>query len=67
MAALGNRAWVEARAPVFLRPKIYLEPFALRALGIVRGDDELIERADERFAALGLEWHRTQTEALQRV
>jgi hypothetical protein len=30
----------------------------------VRGDDDLLEKADERFAALGLEWHRAQTERL---
>ena len=41
-----------------------LEPFALRALGIVRHDDELLAEADEQFAALGLEWHRSQTERL---
>jgi len=41
-----------------------VEPFALRALGVARRDDELLARADERFAALGLEWHRAQTERL---
>ncbi len=67
MAALRNREWVEARAPGFLRPTTYLEPFALRALGIVREDDELLAQADRAFAALGLDWHRGQTEALLRV
>jgi hypothetical protein len=33
-------------------------------LGIVHGDDDLLTRADERFAALGLVWHRAQTAAL---
>jgi hypothetical protein len=64
MAVLRNRGWVEARAPDFLRPRIYLEPFALRALGIVREDAELLAQADERFAALGLDWHRAQTDVL---
>ncbi len=41
-----------------------MEPFALRALGVARGDDELLARADERFQALGLVWHRAQTERL---
>jgi hypothetical protein len=41
-----------------------LEPFALRALGAARGEDELLVRADERFHALGLEWHRAQTTRL---
>ena len=44
----------------------YLEPFMLRALGIVRGDDGLLTQADERFRALGLDWHADQTEALIR-
>jgi hypothetical protein len=38
----------------------------LRALGIVREDDGLVARADERFRALGLGWHADQTEALIR-
>jgi hypothetical protein len=41
-----------------------VEPFALRALGAARNDDELLARADERFAELGLAWHRSQTERL---
>ncbi|HLB19974.1 MAG TPA: hypothetical protein VK613_12685, partial [Gaiellaceae bacterium] len=47
-------------------PNGYLEPFMLRALGIVRGDEELVTQADERFRALGLDWHADQTEALIR-
>jgi hypothetical protein len=58
---------VEAEAPPLVRAGAYVEPFALRALGIVRGDEELLARADERFAAMGLEWHRAQTESLLRV
>ncbi|MGZ8794876.1 MAG: hypothetical protein ACXW0F_09575, partial [Gaiellaceae bacterium] len=42
----------------------YLEPFMLRALGFTRGDDRLVAQADERFRALGLDWHAAQTEAL---
>jgi len=44
----------------------YLEPFMLRARAIVRGDDGLLTQADERFRALGLDWHADQTEALIR-
>jgi hypothetical protein len=47
-------------------PNGYLEPFMLRALGIVRRDDGLLTQADERFRALGLDWHADQTEALIR-
>jgi hypothetical protein len=32
---------------------MYAEPFALRALGLVRGDDEFVTRAQERFRAWG--------------
>ena len=39
-----------------------LGPFRLRALGIVRADDGLLARADERFRALGLDWHADQTD-----
>jgi len=55
---------VEIEAPILLQEGVVLEPFALRALGAARNDDELLARADERFTALGLEWHRAQTERL---
>jgi hypothetical protein len=45
----------------------YLEPFMLRALGIVRDDDELMEKANEGFRVLQLDWHATQTDALRRL
>ena len=62
--ALGLHDRIEAEAPELVQPGTTLEPFALRALGTAHGDDELLERADERFAALGLEWHRAQLERL---
>jgi hypothetical protein len=43
---------------------MYMEPFALRALGVVREDEEMISRAVERFDALALGWHAAQTRAL---
>jgi hypothetical protein len=49
---------------VSLRKRTFIEPFALRALGIVRRDDDLLRQADERFAELGLDWHAAQTERL---
>ena len=60
--ALGRHDLIEREAPELAQPGTTVEPFALRALGVARGDDELLARADERFAALGLEWHRAQTE-----
>ena len=47
-----------------LRAGGYGEPFALRALGRVRDDRALVARAEERFAAMGLEWHARETRGL---
>jgi class 3 adenylate cyclase len=62
--ALGRHVWIEREGPELAQSGTTVEPFALRALGVARSDDELLARADERFAALGLEWHRAQTERL---
>lgn len=64
LAALGERARVEAEASTFLVAKTYLEPFALRALGIVHQDASMIEDAAGRFGAFGLDWHAARTRAL---
>jgi tetratricopeptide (TPR) repeat protein len=64
LAALRDRERVECEANSVLRPNTYLEPFGLRALGIVREDQALIERAAATFAALGLAWHAETTRAL---
>jgi class 3 adenylate cyclase len=64
LTAARDRRSVEAEAEQFLRPGSYVEPFALRALGVVREDDELVRQAAERFDALGLEWHAGETRAL---
>ncbi|HUG64298.1 MAG TPA: adenylate/guanylate cyclase domain-containing protein [Gaiellaceae bacterium] len=56
-AALGLRDAVESAAPDFAQPGTCFEPFALRALAIVRNDAELAGRADASFAMLGLRWH----------
>jgi hypothetical protein len=64
LAALRLREEAETFAGELVQPGTLLEPFALRTLGIVRNDDDLVGRADELFAALGLEWHRAQTDAL---
>ncbi len=64
LAALRDRARVEADAQEFLQPGIVLEPFALRALGIVREDETLLAKAVGRFDALGLDWHAAETRAV---
>ena len=64
LAAIGERSLVEDAAAALLRPDTYPEPFALRALGVVRGDDALIARAAARFESVGLPWHGAQTRKL---
>ena len=64
LAALGERARVEAEESRLLQPDTYLEPFALRSLGVVREDAGLIDRAANRFEAFGLAWHAARTRAL---
>jgi class 3 adenylate cyclase len=64
LAALRDAKAVEAEAPPFLRGAPYLEPFALRALGVVRGDESLIEQALARLEAMRLDWHAAETRKL---
>jgi class 3 adenylate cyclase len=62
LVALERRADIEADAPALVIPGSYLEPFALRALGRAREDDEMILAAVARFEAMGLTWHAAQTQ-----
>ncbi|HXV33812.1 MAG TPA: BTAD domain-containing putative transcriptional regulator [Gaiellaceae bacterium] len=62
LAALGNRDGVEAWPRV--RPNTYVEPFHLRALGVVREDETLLTQALVRFEGMGLHWHAAQTAVL---
>ena len=64
LVALGRDETIEEEAPSWALSGTYFEPFALRALGAARRDDDLLAKADERFAALELDWHRAQTERL---
>jgi class 3 adenylate cyclase/tetratricopeptide (TPR) repeat protein len=59
LVALGRAAEIEEEAETL--PLGYLEPFALRALGMARSDDALLKRAADRFAGMGLRWHAAQT------
>ena len=61
LAALGSEEMVERDAPPLARPGTYLEPFALRALGIVRHDATLVDAAARRFDEMALVWHAAQT------
>jgi hypothetical protein len=61
LAALRDRRRVEAEAPPLVQPRTFIQPFALRALGIVRENPELVQQALTRFEAMGLDWHAQQT------
>jgi hypothetical protein len=61
LAALGRRDEVEEEAPAHTRRPNYLRPFALRALGRVRGDSDLLRDALADFESLGLDWHAAET------
>jgi hypothetical protein len=63
LVALGRTGEVESEAARLAQPGTYLEPFALRALGLVRGDPVLLAHAVERFDAMGLEWQASKTRA----
>ena len=64
LSVLGDRATVEREATPLLHPGTLPEAFALRALGRVREDDELLRRALERFEAMGMDVPAAETRAL---
>ena len=64
LLALGRTREAEAAAAALLEPGTYLEPFALRTLGLVRRDRALTEQAIARFEAMGLLWHAAKTRTL---
>ena len=64
LVAASDRRSVEREATPLTTRQTYLEPFALRALGRVRDDEHLIQRAVERFEAMHLDWFAEQTRAL---
>ena len=62
--ALGDRRRIEEEAVPLLDTNSYLEPFALRSLGIIRQDDQLLRDAVARFEEMGLDWHAAETRAV---
>ena len=64
LTVLRDHERLETEAPSLLQPGTYFEPFALRALGVVREEAELLEQAVVRFEAMELRWHAKQTRAL---
>ena len=59
--AFGERDRIEAEAPEWMERPGYARPFALRALGLIREDEALVEHAAQNFESLGLAWHAQQT------
>jgi class 3 adenylate cyclase len=64
LVALDDRERIEEQSPRLNAPGTYVEPFALRALGVARDESELIRQALERFEAMRLTWHAEQTDVL---
>lgn len=62
--ALGRADEVEEDAVCHAQPGTYLEPFALRTLGVIRGNQAIVAQAQERFHALGLDWYARQPPTL---
>jgi hypothetical protein len=64
LVALGRAEEAVEDAERHALPGTYLEPFALRTLGVARGDPALVAQAQERFEAMGLDWYAAQTRDL---
>ena len=61
LAVLGKAADIAA---AFAPRRSYVEPFAVRALGVAKSDEALLAQADGAFRAFGLDWHADQTARL---
>jgi class 3 adenylate cyclase/tetratricopeptide (TPR) repeat protein len=61
---LDEAEHLEEEAAPFLDEESYTRPFALRALGISRGDAALVDQAVEGFEAMGLAWRAAETRTL---
>jgi hypothetical protein len=61
LVALGARERIESEAPQWVNSRTYVQPFALRAVGVARADDGLLDEATTRFRAIGLDWRADET------
>jgi len=64
LVALGRAQDAMEDATRHAVPGTYLEPFALRTLGVARGDAALLARAQQRFEEMGFDSHAAQTRSL---
>jgi hypothetical protein len=67
LATLDDRDRIEEEAPTWVRPNAYVAPFAIRALGVARRDRALLGEAEDRFTAMGLDWHAQETRVWRRA
>jgi hypothetical protein len=65
LVALGAHDRIEAEAPRWASSQTYVQPFALRALAVARGDDRLLDQATARFRAIGLDWRADEVPNLR--
>ena len=66
LIALGAHNRIEAEAGRWVDSQTYVQPFALRALGVARADDRLLDEATERFRAIGLDWRAEEVPNLRK-
>jgi len=64
LLALGRAEEALDDAQAHAVPGTYLEPFALRVLGVAGNDPALVGQAQERFTAMRLDWYAAQTREL---
>jgi len=64
LLSLGETERLEEEAAPFVDEEGYTRPFALRALGISRGDRSLVDLATAQFEALGLASRAAETRVL---
>ena len=64
LAALGDAKRLEAEAAEYLDTDSVLTAFAMRALGIVRGDPSFMEEAASQFESFGFDVQAAHTRAI---
>jgi class 3 adenylate cyclase len=64
LAALRDRDRLEREAPPLMRRVVVTEPYAKRALGLVREDETLVREAVDGFERYGLKRQAAETRAL---
>ena len=64
LLALGELDQAAEEAAPFIEQESYTQPFALRAVGVSRGDASLLREAESRFETMGLGWRADETRLL---